>query len=213
MLEAAAHTRTHHGAESQLSRLTPSLLFTHRGHTRTGNTPRVRSRIKLACLLCSLLALLGAATVASAGVSGPADGTLAVRGGRGTFVLQQIQGSVIGRIDRGKLTIDDLDSVGSGPIVRGKYWVKVRGTTVIYGGKAIRFRILGGRFTVRIENSMGVELSVVGRGRVMLKGAGFEEFGLSDGDYSLNGGEFLPVPVERTWLQLKAPGKSRPTGP
>jgi hypothetical protein len=168
----------------------------------------VRPRIKIASLLVSLVAVLGAATAASAGESGQGDGTLAVRGGRGTFFLQGLQGSVIGRIDRGKVTIEDPDLAGTGPIVRGADWVRLRSsTTVIYGGKGIRFRILGGRSSVRIENSVGVELSVVGRGRVMLKGAGFEEFGLSDGEYSLNGSEFLPVPGERTWLQLKAPGR------
>jgi hypothetical protein len=164
-------------------------------------------------LLVFLVALLGAAAVAAAGGMGQGDGTFALHGGRGTFYLQGLQGSVIGRIDRGKVTIDDLDSVGSGPIVRGKYWVKVRGTSVIYGGTNIRFRILGARSTVRIENSGGVELSVVGRGRLMLKGAGFEEFGLSDGTYSLNGDVFVPVPEERTWLQLRAPGKPGPNRP
>jgi hypothetical protein len=164
-------------------------------------------------LLAFLVALPGAVAVASAGAVGPGDGTFALHGGRGTFYLQKLQGSVIGRIDRGKVTIDDLDSVGTGPIVRGKYWVKVRGTSVIYGGTNIRFRILGGRSTVRIENSVGVELSVVGRGRLMLKGAGFEEFGLSDGTYSLNGDVFVPVPEERTWLQLRAPGKPGPNRP
>lgn len=192
--------------------LTRSLLFTHCRHTRSGNTPKVRSRLKFACLLVFLVALLGATAVATAGMP-PGDGTFALHGGRGTFYLQGLQGSVIGRIDRGKVTIDDLGTTGSGPIVRGKYWVKVRGTSVIYGGTAIRFRILGGKSTVRIENSVGVELSVVGRGRVMLKGAGFEEFGLSDGMYSLNGGESSPVPVERTWLQLKAPGRAGPQRP
>jgi hypothetical protein len=193
--------------------LTASLLFNHREHTPTGNTPKVRPRIKLACLLASGTVLLAAASVATAGRTGPGDGTLAVHGGRGTFVLQPLQGSVIGRLDRGKLTIEDLGVQGTGPIVRGKYSFKVRGTALVYTGTNIRFRILGGRSSVRIDNAVGVELSVVGRGRAMLKGAGFEELGLSDGEYSLNGEALMPVPEERTWLMLKAPSKQPPKRP
>jgi hypothetical protein len=47
----------------------------------------------------------------------------------------------------------------------------------------------------------------------MLKGAGFEELGLSDGEYSLNGEALMPVPEERTWLMLKAPSKQPPKRP
>jgi hypothetical protein len=173
----------------------------------------VRPRIKFACLLASGAALLAGASVATAGGTAPGDGTLALHAGRGTFVLQPLRGSVIGRLDRGKLTIEALDIEGTGPIVRGKYSTKVRGTTLVYTGTNIRFRILGGRSAVRIDNAVGVELSVVGRGRVMLRGAGFGELGLSDGEYSLNGEALLPVPAEPTWLILKAPSKQRPKRP
>jgi hypothetical protein len=192
---------------------TCSLLLDEREHTHSGDTPEVRTRSKLAFFLAFLVALLAAASAAVAGKTSPGDGTLALHGGRGTFLLQPLTGSVIGRLDRGKLTITDLDFAGSGPIVRGKYTVRVRGTMLVYSGKDIRFRILGGRSTVRIDNAVGVELSVVGRGRAMLKGAGFEELGLSDGEYSLNGDSLMPVPEERTWLNLKAPGKSGPKRP
>jgi hypothetical protein len=174
----------------------------------------VRPRLKLACLLFSLVALLGVAAAASAGNGDKQNGTLAVRSGRGTFYLENLQGSVIGSLDRGKVTIEDPDTTGSGPIVRGADWVRVKSnTTVTYGGKGIRFRILGGRSTVRIESSVGVELSVVGRGRVMLKGGGFAELGLSNGEYSMNGSPFVAVPDMRTWLQLKAPPRQPPRAP
>ena len=174
----------------------------------------MRPRLKLACLLISLAIPLALAAVATAGSRDRANGTLAVRAGNGTFYLEGLQGSVIGSLDRGKVTIEDRDPTGTGPIVRGADWVRVKSnTTVVYGGKGIRFRILGGRSTVRIENSAGVDLSVVGRGRVMLKGGGFEELGLSDGEYSLNGAPFVAVPEVRTWLQLKAPVRQPPKGP
>ena len=169
----------------------------------------MRTRIYL-CLLAVSVAL-GAVAAADAGEQAKRDGTLAVRSGRGTVVLLGLQGSVIGRIDRGRVTIEDPDPLsGAGPIVRGWDWIKARGTSVTYGGKDVRFRILGGRFTVRIENAVGVDLSIVGQGRVMLKGAGYEELGLSNGEYSLNDSAFLPVPDYSMWLSLKAPPKQPP---
>ena len=115
---------------------------------------------------------------------------------------------MIGRIDRGRVTLTDPNPLsGSGPIVRGWDWIKARGTSVTYGGKDVRFRFLGGRFTVRIENAVGVDISVVGHGKAMLRGAGYEELGLPNGEYSLNGSAFFPVPDQTTWLQLKAPSK------
>ncbi len=131
--------------------------------------------------------------------------------GRGSFTLQINRGSVIGRLDRGKLIIEDQSIAGGVPIVRGQQWTKpLSATATSYGGKKpIRFRILGGRFTARIQNATGVAFSAVGRGRAMLKGAGLEEFGLSNGAYSLNGADLVVVPDEALWLQLRAPGPAR----
>ena len=86
--------------------------------------------------------------------------------------------------------------------MRGYKSMKIRSaTTVQYfsnGKTPIRFRILGGRFDLRIDGATGAELSVVGRGRAMLDGAGFDELGLSDGEYSLNDSPYVTVPSIRT---------------
>ena len=121
----------------------------------------------------------------------------------------QLRGSAIGRLDRGRLTIEDpVEEDGLGPVVRGHDWSRPRSeTTTLYGGKGIRFRILGGRFTVRIQGATGVVLSIVGRGRAQLKGVGLEEFGLPNGVYSLNGSDFLPIPDEATWVQIRPPAR------
>jgi hypothetical protein len=172
---------------------------------------RHRAPSSLPAFLLALIVLLGAlAASAPAAPRAARDGTLALQEGRGRFVLQ-LTGSVIGRIERGKLTIEDpFGQFRGDPIVRGHDWVRVRGTSVVYGGKGIRFRILGGRFSARIENAVGVDLSVIGRGRAIFNGAGLEEFGLSNGEYSVNGGELRPVPDDRVSIVLRAPPRPKP---
>jgi hypothetical protein len=178
----------------------------------------VRPRLLIACLLIALASLAVAASVGAGATplqhSSKADGTLSLRAGRGSFALLAMTGSVLGRIDKGTLTISDPDTGIGDPIVRGYKSMKIRSaTTVQYfsnGKTPIRFRILGGRFDLRIDGATGVELSVVGRGRAMVDGAGFDELGLSDGDYSLNDSPYVAVPGTRTWLTVKAPPKNPP---
>ena len=166
----------------------------------------MRGHLFLAALVASLV--LAGATAGSAAPRIDRDGTLTIRDGRGSFLIH-LRGAVIGRFDRGRLTIEDPSELdGTGPVVRGHEWSDpLSETKTAYGGKGIRFRILGGRFTVRIQNATGVVLSVVGRGRAQLRGAGLEEFGLSNGSYSLNGDEFLPIADEPVWVQIRAPAR------
>ena len=178
----------------------------------------MRPRLLLACLLFVLASLAATAPVGAAGNLlgryAQSDGTFSLRDGRGSFALLSMTGSVLGRIDRGTLTITrDPDQPGS-PIVRGYKSMKIRSaTTVQYFSNnktPIRFRILGGKFDLRIDGATGAELSVVARGRAMLDGAGFDELGLSDGEYSLNDAPYVAVPGSRTWLMVKAPPKNPP---
>jgi hypothetical protein len=160
-----------------------------------------------------IVGLLGLTLIASAAASttkptlmrGQRDGTYALQDGRGSFALQNMQGSVLGRFDRGKLTITAAPTAGN-VVVRGASTVKIRSvTTTVYSGKNIRFHILGGKYTLQIDNGVGVQMSVVGQGRAMLLGAGYAELGLSDGEYSLNDAAPVPVPDVRTWVQVQAP--------
>jgi hypothetical protein len=156
----------------------------------------------------SLLALL--VPTASAGEAQRGDGTLSIRDGRGSVVVHA-RGAVIGQLTRfernGKLVIEDLEGDGSGPRVVGADWVRERGDgTLMYGGKGIRFRLIGGRFVLRVTNVVGLQLSVVGRGRVTLDGAGSLSGGVgSDGVYSLNGEAPESLPDEPETLQLRPP--------
>lgn len=145
------------------------------------------------------------------------DGTLSIRDGRGSVVVQA-RGAVIGQLSRlergGKLVIEDpVAGDGSEPRVVGADWARERADgTLVYGGKGIRFRLIGGRFVLRVTNVVGLQLSVVGKGKVTLDGVGSPEQGaLYDGVYSLNGETAESLPDDATNFSLQAP--RRPAKP
>ena len=153
-----------------------------------------------------LLALVLLVPAASGVDAQRGDGTLSIQNGRGTVVVQA-RGAVIGQLTRfernGSLVIEDpVDGDGSDPKVLGADWVRERADgTPIYGGKGIRFRLIGGRFVLRVTNAVGLQLSVVGKGKATLDGAG----SLSDGVFSLNGEEPQPLPADPTTFPVQPP--------
>lgn len=161
-------------------------------------------------VLIAALAASAAAASAPAGMQGQRDGTFAVQDGRGAFQLQNMQGGVVGRVDHGRVTITNPYSNTGTTIVRGYQSIKIKSpTATVYCCKNIRFRT-SGKFTIQIDQGVGVELSVVGRGKAMLLGAGYTELGLSDGTYQLNDSPEVPVPDVRTWVTIKAPQPQPP---
>ena len=161
-------------------------------------------------LFAALAASAAAASTGPVGMGGQRDGTYSVQDGRGSFQLQNMQGSVLGRVDRGKVTITNPYSNTGTTIVRGYQTIKIKTpTTTVYCCKNIRFRT-SGKFTVQVDQGVGVQLSVVGRGKAMLLGAGYTELGLSDGTYQLNDSPAVPVPDVRTWVTIKAPMQPPP---
>jgi hypothetical protein len=144
-----------------------------------------------ALLIALALVALGVPAAAAAPQFEPSDGTLSVRDGRGTFVVNA-RGGIIGSLARGRVVITDpIDSDGTGPIVSGDDWHKDRtDITTVYGGTRVRFRLIGGSFRIRVVGS-GVTLAVVGRGSVTLNGQGTDD----DGTYSVNGVPYAPVPA------------------
>jgi hypothetical protein len=157
----------------------------------------------------SLLALL--VPSASAEVSQRGDGTLSIRDGRGSLVVHA-RGAVIGQLTRlernGTLVIEDpIEGDGSRPRVVGADWARARADgTPVYGGKGIRFRLIGGRFVLRVTNAVGLQLSVVGRGNVTLDGAGSVTSGIGyDGVFSLNGEPAESLPDEPETFPLRPP--------
>ncbi len=139
------------------------------------------------------------------------DGSLSIKNGRGEFIVQ-VKGAVIGRMASGKLTVTDSDPYDEQvPDIRGRFRPRPRqlnDVTTVYQGQQIRFRVMEGGYKLKIEG-VGVNLSAVGRGWVVLDGDDRFE---SVGYYSLNGDPYQPIPFERT-KRLKLALPVGPPGP
>jgi hypothetical protein len=140
-------------------------------------------------------AVLALALVLPAGVAArtttSADGTLSVKDARGIVTIQG-RGAVIGSFAKGSVTINDpIDGDGTGPIVTGDDWSKDKSdTATVWGGTRVRFRIIGGTFKI-VVRGRGINLSFVGRGNIILNGAGTDD----DGSYAVNGSEYNLLPA------------------
>lgn len=132
------------------------------------------------------LALLALALpVAATSAVRTGEGTLSVEDGRGKVVLQA-KGGVIGRLERGSVTIFDLTPRdGNDPVVTGddRPVREVGLNGFRYAGAGIRFRLIGGSFRIVVDGR-GIDLSVVGKGQGAIKGEGLEP-----GLYSLDGAD------------------------
>lgn len=138
------------------------------------------------CVLTLLVCLLAVPAIGSAALMRKSgDGTLSVEDGRGV-VLLSVRGGVIGRFDRGSVTIVDLTPNDA---FEPKVWGAERDVDVRGGdgerhsGKNVRFRVIGGEFFVLVNGS-GIELSAVGTGWTTLTGRGRDP-----GVFSLDGEE------------------------
>jgi hypothetical protein len=123
-------------------------------------------------VLILLVCLLAAPAVGAAALrAAKSDGTLSVEDGRGVVVVS-VRGAVIGRFDRGSVTIIDRTPRDA---FEPKVWgaerdVDVRGGAgERHSGKNVRFRLIGGEFFILVNGS-GIELSAVGTGWTTLTG-------------------------------------------
>lgn len=156
-------------------------------------------------LLLALLAL-GLPVAGVAGLS-TGEGTLSVEDGRGKVTIQA-RGGVIGRIDRGTVTIYDLTPEDANePYVFGddQPVILVGETGIKYAGNSMRFRVIGGRYRIVIQGR-GIDLSAVGKGFGSIRG----DAGQS-GVYSLDGADCRkdrasckPLPEVERRFQLEA---------
>ena len=154
-----------------------------------------------ALLTFAVLAALALPAASAACDQGASDGTLSVQSGRGTITISA-RGGVIGSFARGSVTISDpIEGDGTGPIVTGDDFppVEKNDTTTTWRGTKVRFRIIGGSFRI-VVRGRGINLSLVGTGKVTLDGAGTGD----DGSYSVNGGDYLAVPAFSFPFQLSA---------
>lgn len=140
-------------------------------------------------VLAALLAL--AVPVGALAASRAGDGTLAVEDGRGK-VNVFARGALIGRLDRGSVTIFDLTPNDAyAPVVSGddQPILVVGENGLKYRGQGIRFRIIGGSFRVVVQGR-GIDLSAVGRGNGFLEGESLEP-----GLFSLDGSDCRREPT------------------
>jgi hypothetical protein len=152
--------------------------------------------------LLAISAVLAAPAFAGAPVT---DGTLSVKDAKGMVQLSS-RGSLIGRFERGKVTITDPNPYDARrPTVLGAEVIVYRNAkTTVYSGKGVRIRIGGGLTHVRIEGR-GVYVSAVGRGTGLIEGAGSVQAGVFyDGVWSLNDDDYHSLPDDPTRFQLAA---------
>lgn len=134
-------------------------------------------------LLVALLAL--ALPVAAFSARSAGEGTLSVEDGRGKLNVRA-RGGVIGRLDRGSVTIFDLTpGDASVPVVSGddQPVLLVGENGLRYRGTGLRFRVIGGTFRIVIQGR-GIDVSVVGKGEGFIEGETLEP-----GVYSLDGAD------------------------
>ena len=158
-------------------------------------------RQRLVLSFCALALLLPATAFASKAARG--DGTLSLKNANVTKVVIQANGAVLGRFDSGKLLLTDHHPADADvPVLLGCNVEKpINEKTTLCSGTNIRFRSIGGKFTLRITNASDLDLSAVGRGTVTLEGKGL----LNDGKYSFDGKPFQDVPFEEKKFFLGDP--------
>lgn len=133
-------------------------------------------------VLMTLLALALPAG-ASAAVRAPGDGSLSVRDLDGTIAVVA-KGGVIGRCGSCVLVLDEWKTDEILPVVTGAKGTDLDddGAKERFAGKDLRWKVMGGSFSMIVRNGVDVDLSLVGKGRVRwIRG--------TDGTYVLNGGD------------------------
>lgn len=138
----------------------------------------MRRLVVLTTLLA--LALSGAA---SAAVRATGDGTLSVRDLDGSIAVVA-KGGVIGRCSQCVLVLDEWKTDEIVPVVTGAKGTDLDddGSKERFAGKDLRWKVMGGSFSMIVRNGVDVDLSLVGKGRVRwIRG--------TDGTYVLNGGD------------------------
>lgn len=138
----------------------------------------MRKTFVLIGLLALALPTLGAAAL----MRGAGDGTLSIEDGQGRIVID-VRGAVIGRFDRGSVTILDRtpDDAFEPKVWGATREVELGSDRERHFGPGVRFRLIGGSFRIVINGS-DIDLSAVGLGTVSLEGKG-----RFPGAYSLDG--------------------------
>ena len=140
---------------------------------------------KLALIACAAIA--AAALVGIAGAATP--GTLDVVEGKGTVTIE-IKGNILGVLANGSVRVTDLtprDRFYPAVFGRRLNVTRIGPKTVLYKGRSLRYRLLGGSSRIVIKGT-GISVSATGRGHTILDGD--RNFPEDDaGVYSLEGAD------------------------
>jgi hypothetical protein len=119
-------------------------------------------------VLVALLAL--AIPVAGYAAAHAGEGTLSVDNGHGKVIVQA-KGAILGRLTSGSVVVYDLTPNDAfEPYVSGDDYVRLVGETGLqYGGRNLRFRLIGGAYRIVVRGA-GIDLSVVANGFAVLEG-------------------------------------------
>ena len=135
---------------------------------------------------------LAVGLVTAAGASARAEreigsqaGQLELQHGAGTVVITMVRGAILGRFERGRLTVTNRKGAAEITVFGAEETVE-RENTTIYRGQDIRFKISGLGWRVGIQ-AVGLDLSLVGRGVATLRGTGV---------VSVDGEPFRPWPAD-----------------
>ena len=159
------------------------LHFPYMNLTVATRSVQILRSMRKTFLCLALLALLLPVTAVSAVSAG--EGTLSVEDGRGKVNLDA-RGGVIGRLDRGTITVfDKTPGDANFPVVTGADVpdLFLADGSIRYRGAGLRFRVIGGGFRISIQGR-GIDLSVVGKGSGYIEGDTIEP-----GVYSLDGAD------------------------
>jgi hypothetical protein len=166
-------------------------------------------------LLLTLLCSLTVVPTALAAARATGDGVFELKAVYGTVQIgtlaQPAQGALWGQMDSGTLKVTDPDPRDGQVLVSGydKKWtitnalgVKV---AVGYSGHDLHLRVTGGKYKLWFQGG-GIDVTAVGVGVAYLTG---DPAANEAGDYALNGGKWIAVPVI---VPSTAPPKSVPFG-
>src|ERR1700693_1371746 len=115
-------------------------------------------------LLFTLLFILVSVPTALAGGSATGDGALSVLNANGTITVIG-KGTIYGQIDKGTLTVTDLD-LTDGPMQgAAEHTRPLAGHVTVYSGEDLSFREVGGRYKLVITTATGIDFLAVGVGK------------------------------------------------
>jgi hypothetical protein len=155
--------------------------------------------------LLFVLAALSAGVLAARVGAAVDDGTLSVNDGTGSIQIRA-HGGIFGRITRGSVQLTDVNP-GDGGLPRltcddehdlSQTTLDPDDTVKVCTGTDIRFRLVGGAFRLLVSGT-GINLSVVGKGKVTLAGKGIDP-----GLFSVNDADPLPLPADKLTFELNA---------